>query len=50
MLERKGVQTVGDVDTLTQLCPSVQELHLNNNAITCGEDVSCLELAAINTC
>lgn len=40
VLDSKGVDGVGDVKTLTQLCPSVKELHLNCNSITHGDDVS----------
>lgn len=39
VLERKGVKGVGDEKALMELCPSLRELHLNFNNITCAHDV-----------
>lgn len=40
VLERKEVSGVRDVESLTQLCPRVEELYLSFNHITHNRDVS----------
>lgn len=39
LLDGKGVNVVGGEESLSQLCPRVEELHLSSNAITLWKDV-----------
>jgi len=48
LLDNKDVSEVDENESLTDLCPSVQEIHLGNNSISNWEDVSFISAGIVS--